>query len=49
MRARGLLYLDEAGHPMLRVRNCAEVVYVPPVPDPTNPKTGDRLRFEIRK
>ncbi len=43
VRARGLLYLDEAGHPMLRVRNCDEVVYVPSTADPTNPKTGDVL------
>ena len=41
VRARGLLYLDEAGHPMLRVRNCDEVIYVPSTADPTNPKTGD--------
>ena len=29
------------GTVVLRVRNCDEVVYVPPVPDKTNPKTGD--------
>lgn len=42
-RAMGLLHIDEYGKPVLRVRNCDEVVYVPPVKDPTNPKTGDRF------
>lgn len=41
VRAIGLLHLDDSGEPVLRVRNCDEVVYVPPVPDPSNPKTGD--------
>lgn len=43
VRAMGLLHLDTAGNPVLRVRNCDEVVYVPPKADPTNPKTGDRF------
>ena len=49
VRAMGLLHRLPDGTAVLRVRNCDEVVYVPPVPDPTNPKTGDRMRFEIRK
>jgi hypothetical protein len=43
VRAMGLLHVDEFGTPVLRVRNCDEVVYVPPVYDPSNPKTGDWL------
>lgn len=43
VRAMGLLHMDEYGTPVLRVRNCEEVVYVPPTKDPTNPKTGDLL------
>lgn len=43
VRAMGILHLDSSGEPVLRVRNCDEVVYVPPVPDPSNPKTGDAL------
>lgn len=45
VRALGLLHIDEFGQTVLRVRNCEEVVYVPPVQDPTNPKTGDFLVF----
>ena len=45
----GLLQRQPDGTAALRVRNCDEVVYVPPIPDASNPKTGDRLRFEIRK
>lgn len=44
VRAMGILHLGDDGAPVLRVRNCDEVVYVPPVirtADPTNPKTGD--------
>lgn len=41
VRAMGLCHLDENGECVLRVRNCEEVVYVPPLPDPSNPKTGD--------
>ena len=45
VRAIGLVHRDEFGQTVLRVRNCDEVVYVPPRKDPTNPKTGDWLRF----
>ena len=48
IRAIGLLHIDEYGTTVLRVRNCDEVAYVPPIPDPTNPKTGDwfaRMKF----
>lgn len=41
VRAIGLLHLNESGETVLRVRNCDEVVYIPPNTDPTNPKTGD--------
>ncbi len=44
-RAMGLLHINEDGETVLRVRNCEEVVYVPPRPDPTNPDTGDWLWF----
>lgn len=40
VRAIGILHLDENGVPVLRVRNCDEVVYVPPV---RTPNTGDRV------
>ncbi len=43
VRAIGLLHIDEYGEPVLRVRNCDEVAYVPPKRDPSNPKTGDWL------
>ena len=45
VRAMGLLHIDEYGQTVLRVRNCDEVVYVPPVRDPSNPKTGDWLAY----
>lgn len=48
VRAMGLLHVDENGNPVLRVRNCEEVVYVPPLPDHSNPKTGDRFFFSRR-
>ena len=41
VRAMGLLHIDEFGTTVLRTRNCDEVVYVPPLPDRSNPKTGD--------
>ena len=48
VRAIGLVYRTADGTVVLRVRNCDEVVYVPPVPDKTNPKTGDpRHRFQL--
>ena len=44
VRAIGILHLDSDGTPVLRVRNCDEVVYVPPVPvslgSRRNPRTG---------
>lgn len=43
VRAMGICYLDNSGECVLRVRNCDEVVYIPPRADPTNPKTGDWL------
>ncbi len=43
VRAVGLVHMDEFGEPVLRVRNCEEVVYVPARVDPTNPRTGDLL------
>ena len=45
VRAMGLLHIDEYGKTVLRVRNCDEVVYVPPRKDPSNPKTGDWLQW----
>ena len=41
VRAIGLCHRTEAGETVLRFRNCDEVVLVPPLPDSTNPKTGD--------
>lgn len=51
VRAVGILHLASDGEPVLRVRNCDEVVYVPSLPyttdtpeaDASNPKTGDAL------
>ena len=52
VRAVGILHLASDGEPVLRVRNCDEVIYVPSLPytpdagaegDASNPKTGDRL------
>lgn len=47
VRAIGILHLDGNGRPVLRVRNCDEVVYVPPVPvslgSRRNPRTGDLI------
>lgn len=48
-RAYGILHLEENGNPVLRVRNCDEVVNIPPMPEwpefkrknSANPKTGD--------
>lgn len=44
VRAIGLLHREASGEIVLRVRNCDEVIYVPPIPDSTNPKTGDPFR-----
>ena len=50
VRAIGILHLDD-GTPVLRVRNCDEVVYVPPVPVSTgsrkNPRTGDLIWIAV--
>lgn len=45
VRAMGILHLDSDGNPVLRVRNCDEVVYVPPIPIPLRavPRTGDYI------
>ena len=44
VRAMGLLHVDSNGVPVLRVRNCEEVVWVPPVPRPgDNPYTADNF------
>ena len=49
IRAMGLLHMDEFGNPVLRVRNCDEVVEIAPrrtpVPkaDKSNPRTADPL------
>lgn len=45
VRAIGLVHRLADGTVVLRVRNCDEVVYVPPIPDKTNPKTGDRWQL----
>lgn len=42
IRATGLLHMDEYGEAVIRVRNCEEVVWVPPR-NYRNPKTGDFL------
>ena len=51
VRAIGILHLDSDGTPVLRVRNCDEVVYVPPVPVSTgsrrNPRTGDLIWIAV--
>ena len=49
VRAYGILHRESDGNVVLRVRNCDEVVYIPPipekaekgVPDLSNPNTGD--------
>lgn len=43
VRAIGLLHRKPDGTVALRVRNCDEVVYVPPIPDRSNHQTGDWL------
>lgn len=51
VRAIGILHLDSDGRPVLRVRNCDEVVYVPPVPvslgSRRNPRTGDLIWIAV--
>lgn len=43
VRVMGFVHINEAGETVIRVRNCDEVVYVPPVTDVSNPDTGDRF------
>ena len=51
VRAIGILHLDSDGTPVLRVRNCDEVVYVAPVPvsggSRRNPRTGDLIWIAV--
>ena len=51
VRAIGILHLDGNGTPVLRVRNCDEVVCVPPVPvslgSRRNPRTGDLIWIAV--
>lgn len=50
IRAMGLLHIDSNGIPVLRVRNCEEVVWVPPIPRPgdrQNPYTGDCIGMAV--
>ena len=49
VRVMGLLHMDEFEKPVLRVRNCEEVVYVPAVPDFSNPRTGDILAWLVNR
>lgn len=41
IRAMGVLYVEESGETVIRVRNCEEVVYVPPLTE--IPRTGDMV------
>ena len=41
--AAGIVHINEQGETVIRVRDCDEVVYVPPEADPSNPPTGDRF------
>lgn len=43
VRAMGILHVDSSGKPVIRVRSCEEVVYIPPRKIYINPKTGDWL------
>ena len=45
IRATGLLHLLPEGTPVIRVRNCDEVVYVPPLEE--IPKTADRIGYPV--
>lgn len=48
VRAIGILHLDSDGTPVLRVRNCDEVVYVPPVPVSLGSRRNPRhRRFDL--
>ena len=46
VRAAGLLHIDESGETVIRVRNCDEVVDVPP-DTYINPKTGDPIGIAV--
>ena len=46
-RALGIVHINEAGETVIRVRNCDEVVYVPPTVDASNPDTGDRAWWKF--
>ena len=48
VRALGILHVDGTGRTVIRVRNCEEVVYVPPKTEYVNPKTGDWLAFLLK-
>lgn len=43
VQAMGLLHMNADGEPVLRVRNCDEVVHIPEKEDESNPDTGDWL------
>lgn len=45
VRAVGLVHINASGETVIRVRNCDEVVDVPPVTDLSNPDTGQRGWF----
>lgn len=47
VRAMGLVHINEAGETVIRVRNCHEVVYLPPTIDLSNPETGDHAWFGL--
>lgn len=42
VRVLGILHINADGKTVIRVRNCDEVTYIPPKPDPSNPRTADR-------
>lgn len=46
VRAMGILHIDEFGDTVIRVRNCEEVVWVPPL-RLLNPATGDSLLLPV--
>ena len=48
VRAIGILHVDGTGKTVIRVRNCEEVVYVPPKTEYVNPKTGDWLTLLLK-
>ena len=51
VRAMGIAHVDNRGNPVLRVRSCDEVVYVPPVLSSLfsgkNPRTGDLIWIPV--